>query len=467
VLAGLFVWVASDLSAARRRKGDIYPPYCSLSASPSGTRALHDALAQSGQAAVFRAFRGFDKVKVGKNAAFLMLGVDGGSRWSEAEVEALEAFMKQGGRLVIACKGNPLNERLWTGGESIAAQQKRWRERWKTTPISGADQPESGSNPTLPPAQPATPPHDGPDWGGPAKGAPLLAVAERFGFGFKNKAVPAATPATSVTPPTTPSAPPATPPATVRVNSPGQPKEPGKVERKAELSVEPSVAWNGEVRLAFAEKQAWTALYCYADGEPAIAERVVAGGGSLVVVAESYLFSNEGLQRHRAPQLLAWIVGGRPEVWFSEAIRGVEENPSFGTLARKYGLGVAAVVLAVLALLFVWRQSTSLVPPYASADEESAHVTVGRDATAGFQSLLRQAIPANQLLAVCVEEWRRAFGRDGTMTSKRKAFESVAAEELAQSTEPRRLQKAWSRLTYALQSRFATNPNAISPKPLS
>ena len=51
------------------------------------------------------------------------------------------------------------------------------------------------------------------------------------------------------------------------------------------------------------------------------------------------------------------------------------------------------------------------VPPQAQAIETDALVT-GRGSSEGFLVLLRRSIPAGQLLATCMAEWRRMFGHD-------------------------------------------------------
>ena len=95
-------------------------------------------------------------------------------------------------------------------------------------------------------------------------------------------------------------------------------------------------------------------------------------------------------------------------------------------MARKYGLAGFAASCLVLALLFLWQRSVSLVPPLPDAgDNESA--VVGKDAAAGFVNLLRRSIGEAELLGVCVEQWRKTahLGR-GCPVSKQERVDEVA-----------------------------------------
>jgi hypothetical protein len=133
------------------------------------------------------------------------------------------------------------------------------------------------------------------------------------------------------------------------------------------------------------------------------------GEGTLVFAADSYWFSNEAMRADRHPELLAWFIGPHREIVFDETLLGNQEQPGIMGLVRKYNLeGVVAAVF-LIGLLYVWRQSASLVPPLPADPSLPAEVTEGRDAAAGFANLLRRSISHRQLLDICLEEWKRAF----------------------------------------------------------
>jgi len=156
----------------------------------------------------------------------------------------------------------------------------------------------------------------------------------------------------------------------------------------------------------------WRILYAHGRGtnqQAVVIERAM-GKGSIVLSADSFHFSNEALRREREPALLAWFVGPAREVVFDETHLGVQENPGVATLARKYRLGGVFAALLILAGLFIWKNSTSFMPPYEEEmARERGEQIEGRDSAAGFINLLRRNIPPADLMKVCLEQWNAHF----------------------------------------------------------
>jgi hypothetical protein len=151
----------------------------------------------------------------------------------------------------------------------------------------------------------------------------------------------------------------------------------------------------------------WNVIY-RDDKKPVMIERPL-GLGSIVVATDSYLLSNEAMRSERRTDLLAWLNGTGTRVIFDETHLGVHEQDGIATLIEKYRLYGLVGGLALLAALFAWRQSSSLVPPHRESDLASA--VAGRDAQAGLVSLLRRSVPPRELAAVCAAEWKQAFAR--------------------------------------------------------
>jgi hypothetical protein len=128
------------------------------------------------------------------------------------------------------------------------------------------------------------------------------------------------------------------------------------------------------------------------------------GAGSVVLIAESYALSNEGLREARDPALIARIVGQANNVVFDENHFGVTETGSIAKLMRKYHLEGALAVLALAAILFLWKNATSLLPSRAPGAEQAV---AGRDSLDGMTALLRRGIAEKDLVRVCYDEWRR------------------------------------------------------------
>jgi hypothetical protein len=70
-----------------------------------------------------------------------------------------------------------------------------------------------------------------------------------------------------------------------------------------------------------------------------------------------------------------------------------------------------AVGLLLLAGLFIWKNSTSLAPPYPELADEG--YVAGKEAAAGFVNLLRRNIAPRDLLNLCFTEWTKSLKYGG------------------------------------------------------
>jgi hypothetical protein len=128
------------------------------------------------------------------------------------------------------------------------------------------------------------------------------------------------------------------------------------------------------------------------------------GLGTIVLVAQTYPLSNEGLREDRDAPQIARLVGPARNIAFDEDHFGIEDSGSVTTLMRKYHLEPAIAVLLLTALLFLWRSASSLLPPRAL---DKAQSVAGRDAQEGLVSLLERSLPEKDLLNTCYAEWSR------------------------------------------------------------
>jgi hypothetical protein len=144
------------------------------------------------------------------------------------------------------------------------------------------------------------------------------------------------------------------------------------------------------------------------DGEATAVERAI-GGGTLALAADSFPLSNEGLRDARDPAYIASLAGADRRIVFDENHFGIVETGSAAQLMRKYHLGGAVAVLALVAGLFLWRSASSFLP----AREASASGAVtGRDSLEGLASLLRRGVPEKDLLGACFLEWTKSAPGD-------------------------------------------------------
>jgi hypothetical protein len=138
------------------------------------------------------------------------------------------------------------------------------------------------------------------------------------------------------------------------------------------------------------------------------------GNGTIVLVADTYPLSNEGLREAPDPALISRIDGPATRITFDENHFGVSETGSVTKLMRRYRLQGAVAILMVAAVLFLWRSASSLLPPRDSPIRSLDTPAAGRGAIAGrgsldgLAALLHRGVPEKQLLDACFAEWRKS-----------------------------------------------------------
>jgi hypothetical protein len=152
-----------------------------------------------------------------------------------------------------------------------------------------------------------------------------------------------------------------------------------------------------ETALEFKTGPGWTKI------REGVVERKL-GAGTVVLVADSYPLSNEGLREEHDTGLIVKLVGPASEIVFDENHFGVVETGSVAKLMRKYHLEGALAVLALVAGLFLWRSASSMLPSRAPRAEQAIS---GRDSLEGMTALLRRGIAEQDLVRVCYEEWKK------------------------------------------------------------
>jgi hypothetical protein len=155
--------------------------------------------------------------------------------------------------------------------------------------------------------------------------------------------------------------------------------------------------------LYFVPASEWTAL-AQRDGLATAVEHPL-GKGSIVLVADSYPLSNEGLRESRDAAFIARLAGPARRIIFDENHFGVVETGSVTTLMRRYHLEGAVAMLALVAALFLWRSASSFLPP---REAQASGVVTGRDSIEGLSSLLRRGIPEKDLFEACFAEWAKS-----------------------------------------------------------
>lgn len=100
------------------------------------------------------------------------------------------------------------------------------------------------------------------------------------------------------------------------------------------------------------------------------------------------------------------------------------------SLALKYRLHGVLAVAALLAVLFVWKNATRLVPAGADRAAGEGRAEAGRDAWAGMVDLLRRNIGRDRIVRVCLAEWAKSrAGTPGAKELERKMTEELERHE--------------------------------------
>jgi hypothetical protein len=133
------------------------------------------------------------------------------------------------------------------------------------------------------------------------------------------------------------------------------------------------------------------------------------GRGSIVLAADTFALSNEGLRDARDPAFVAALAGPATHILFDENHFGVVETGSVTTLMRKYHLEGAVAMLALAAALFLWRSGSSFLP---ARETRGDAAVAGRDSMEGMTALLVRGVPEKNLLNACFAEWSRSAGRE-------------------------------------------------------
>ena len=378
----------------RFRVGDVYPPYSSLRTDPLGTRALYDSLAALPGYTVSRNLRPVERAHWGTNTVVLFLGDTVGLNANDDEVPvptatALNRFLRPGGRMAVTLQPR---DKLWN-----------WDEARTNAALTNAT--TAASNRVARPRPVVLPETDGPhNW---------IALTNWLDTGF----------------------------ATHEARDMA-----ARVTEAGRLEGLPPVL-DCHTALCFTNAgPAWRTLYTCA-GRPVVMERCV-GRGTLVLSTVSYAVSNEALRDQRETGFLLWLLGGHTHVVFDETHHGIQETSGLMTLVRRYGLTAALANLLVLAALFIWRNSASLVPAGDDEASDGPETAAGKDSATGLGNLLRRNIPRGELVATCLAVWKRTEGPGGRVpaTVLRRLEAMVEAERLLPPGQqsPERLYNAMS-----------------------
>ena len=196
---------------------------------------------------------------------------------------------------------------------------------------------------------------------------------------------------------------------------------------KDDIAAPESIYWYGNIRLIPATNE-WETVY-EAKGKPVVIQRKL-GLGSIVVIADSFLFSNEAMQIAREPEFLLWALGSG-QIIFDETHLGIQRGSGIAVMMREFRLQGLAIGCLLLVGLWVWRNTTPFVPPIEI--EKTADATIeGKTAREGIVHLLRRNLNDIDVLRSGVEEWVKShppkeYWQTVRVNEARKFVEAYAA----------------------------------------
>jgi hypothetical protein len=395
--AGLF-----QLLKLRFEAGDVYPPYSSLRADPLGTMAFYEALERMPEMKVERDFSANNSLPGGRNTTYLHLGAQTRSWTSidDDELRTIEDFVTAGGRLVVTFLPQittpvsifPRDDdgaRGKSGKKELDQKTSPSKPRKKRSPRSTSDSSRRGTS-----------------------------LKERWGIEIA-----------------------------FREFEPGKNNhESAAVQRRVDLPVPEALEWHSGIIFTNLGTN-WQTIY--AQGTNAVLVERKFGAGTVVMAGDSFFISNEAMVNDRHPELLSWFIGSSHAVVFDEAHFGILQTEGVATLLRKYHLYAVIGALLLLAILFIWKNAFSLVPPWQMI--RAQQFVPGRETSAGFINLLRRNIPPRDLLRICFAEWKKSVAKPGAPSPRHAQAEALVKAEMERRPSDRHPLAAYQEICRTLK----------------
>ena len=371
-LIAVFIIGIVNLFLLRFEAGDVYPPYSSLRSDPLGTRAFYESLDNLDNIAAKRNYLPMSKIKSGRGVTFFYLGakIFNSDSVYKDLLKSFEHIAKSGGRLVIAFFPIMKNQLKPLSKEKTSQDSKENNLKEKKDNY-------------------------------PVKDDKFVSLAERWGVSIRYD-------------------------------------ETEEKNKKSAFKAKSNIQdLHAPVSLHTAKyfddlSDSWEVIYVSGD-RPVIIERKL-GKGTIVLSSDSYFFSNEALRAQRHPQLLAHFMGLNSTALFDETHFGIKKSFGVVYFVGKYRFHWFVIGIALLAVLFVWKNSVFFIPPHKDEHEENEESFASdKDYTQGLISLLRRNIPKEKILKVCVEEWEKSIEQSRMVSSDK--LERI--KEVVKGKEPK------------------------------
>ena len=381
----LFFLGLGHLFMLRFKTGDIYPPYSSLRADPLGTMALYESLANTGSINVRRHYQSVARIQAGHDLTLFYLGSPVASFLTETHRQS-DDLDKQLRRLAI------------TGARVVISFTPPPKKNKPDINVPKDDADDSNC-PEQPNAE-MKPPAEASIW------KLLQNVALQYDHQLEKSQIK----------------------YLVAHLSPAY--------RTGGLLHSGKIPWHSAWYFDI-DASSWQVIYSI-NNRPVMIEHPF-GDGTIILMADTFLLSNEALRNQRYPRFLAWLMGPNSQAVFDEAHLGMRKKPGVVALARQNRLHWPIGGIILLALLFIWKNTMPLTPPSKEAEESvlrpdgltsSAQVYTPLDYTRGLISLLDRHISKRQILKIYVDQWLQSLPRNQALTEvQSKRIEAMFDED--------------------------------------
>ena len=351
----------------RFESGDVYPPYSSLRSDPLGTMALYEGLENLSEITVERNYKSILDLAPGREDVIFCLGTewDDVDNVTEKEAAAINTFIIQGGRFVIAYhpvfKAPPgiYNADVKKKPDKKPDKDEKTEPEKKSSQDKEKDKKQPGMN-----------------------FIETISLRKPWGFDIAFKSLSKNADETYE-------------PVIASVSSEG-------------IGLRKNISWHTGLYFENLHED-WNVIYAW-EGNPVLIERTF-GKGTIVVSADSYFLSNEAMLKERYPDMLTWLIGAHSKIIFDEVHLGIVEKLGVMGLAREYRLHGFFFGILLIAGLFVWKNSLGLIPPYPEESVKSESILGNhKDSLTGLVNLLRRMIPGKDILNHCYKEWKKSSG---------------------------------------------------------
>ena len=398
--------------------GDVYPAYSSLRRDPLGSRAFHDSLARLPYRDVHRNYLPFERMPIIKGAAVFYLGARPlyGDLIHKDVLKKFERITDSGGRLVLAFYPENRSDQRASGDSTCKPDNSSDAEPEKSRQVN-----ESENKGQAPDGIAGDKQGDQQDRSSDRiSDDQFVSIRDHWGLSFKLMEHPDSD-----------------------KNAPFL----GEAITDADF-LPKAISWHS--RMYFKDPEAsWKVLYTV-DNRPVVVERQF-GNGSMLFLADTYLFSNEALRTERYPQILAYAAGPNSTIIFDESHFGVTRQQGIVDLVRLYRFHWFFLVVILMAALYVWKNAVKFIPPiHGSGKIDDRGNSTERNYTHGLIGMLRRYIPKNKILQVCLQEYietdRFGIGIPREKTDRIRAMADTLSKKDREKKNPVRVYQSICRM---------------------